>query len=102
LLDKVAAGVAVGVGGRRSLLVGGCGTTVRRGSGALGRLAASGCSVGAAAGLEGGDRGVALHPSAAVAQAALGVPWLVGRAEDGVRWQLLTVGEGHAPDYPAG
>jgi hypothetical protein len=60
--------------------------------GPLGGLAAFGCSVGAAAGLEGGgDGGVALHPSAAVAQAALGVPWLVGhRAEDGVRWRLLT------------
>jgi hypothetical protein len=85
------------------LLVGGCGTTVRRGSGALGRLAASGCSVGAAAGVEGGEGGVALHPSAAVAQAGLDVPWLLGhRAEDGVGWRLLTVGEKHAPDYPAG
>jgi hypothetical protein len=33
----------------------------------------------------------------------LAVPWLVGhRAGDGVGWRLLTVGEEHAPDYPAG
>ena len=96
MLAKVSAGAAVGVGGRSSVLAGGCGIVV------LGGLAASGCSVGAAAGLEGGDGGVALHPSAAVAQATHGVPWLVGhRAKDCVGWRLLTVRMDHAPDYPA-